>query len=101
MNPNEVKAIKYYEKWLETSMPPLHITTQLRVRRIIDIDDEDEIDAEKTTKKKNQKILGFIFNSENPDVFKCFVEALKSIPTKSNVLGSDLEKKYNELMNSS
>lgn len=94
MNEDQRDAIRECQPNLEKSMPPDYMKSQLIAGHIISLEDDDEIDAIPTRNKKNAALIKMVLRSSSKDSYDIFVRALKSIPTKSNVLADMVESCY-------
>ena len=86
MNDTQKRKIQDRRSQLLDSMPPDHMKNELIRCMIFSIDDGTEIDAICVHKKKNEVILTKVFQSGSSDAYQAFINALQTIPNKSNYL---------------
>ncbi|RDD47723.1 hypothetical protein TrispH2_000529 [Trichoplax sp. H2] len=82
--------------WTELikSMPPEHMSNRLIQKRILAIDDLEELKKCSTQNDKNTYILTIVMKCPDSNIFRIFIDALQSIETTANILAKKLEKAY-------
>ena len=84
------EVLKELRPYIVEKLEPHKLFTYLRSCQVLDCDDEEEIEAEKTRKRRTERLLDIIKN-RGPEGFDNFCEAIRQNVTQIFILKKILD----------